>query len=262
MFFVCILGIKQQPVIGEILDDLRRSPRNRLCHSHLQTFHIPDVKEGEWTTGFWKTPKDLSSYTSAGRPSPFLPAARVGEKDIWCTESSPYRESELAALKTWQDVPNDQPTYSDRTSSSELGDGPIQHLCMPCAASNLGDGHEAVPRALLTLTIPGLRFWLADFKTPRILEGINKRNREGKVERVQRGPVRCVKKTKESCPFEAARLVMSPFSLSHAIVTCVCITFMTRKETKEESTAVQQQGKCQKHKYENKNQQRLLNKAQ
>jgi len=52
-----------------------------------QTFHMPDVKESKWTTGFWKTPKDLSSYTSARRLSPFLPAARVGEKDTWCTES-------------------------------------------------------------------------------------------------------------------------------------------------------------------------------
>ena len=40
------------------------------------------------------------------------------------------------------DVPDSPPTYSHRTSSVELEDGLIQHLCMPCAASNLeGNKH-------------------------------------------------------------------------------------------------------------------------
>jgi hypothetical protein len=143
---------------------------------------------------------------------------------------------------------------------------------MPCAASSLEDdehtrhssqskladsglylenvlappGLDTVLRVLLTPGILGLQVRLADCKRLRVPESTSKRGRGGEVERVQRGPVRCVKKTKESCPFKAVRPVMFPFSLSHAIVTCVCITFMTRKRRRKKSTAVQQQGNISK----------------
>jgi hypothetical protein len=115
-------------------------------------------------------------------------------------------------------------------------------------------GLETVLRVLLTPRTLDLRVRLADCKRLRAPESNSRRGRGGEVERVRRGPVRCVKKTKESCPFKAVRPVMFPFSLSHAIVTCVCITFMTRKRRKGKSTAVQQQeniSKTQKQKRKN-----------
>jgi hypothetical protein len=116
-------------------------------------------------------------------------------------------------------------------------------------------GLETVLQVLLTPRTLGLQVRLADCKDLRILENSSRRGRGGEVERVQRGPVRCVKKTKESCPFKAVRPVMFPFSLSHAIVTYVCITFMTRKRRRKgKSTAVQQQeniSKTQKQKRKN-----------
>lgn len=54
-------------------------------------------------------------------------------------KSKQHRESELAVLKTWVDALNSPHSHSDRTSSYEQEGGSIRHLCMPCAASILGD---------------------------------------------------------------------------------------------------------------------------